>query len=215
MAAELRIDVYVDLVCPWCLIGKRNLDAALAAFRQSAPDARVDVQWHSVQLLPDAPEQGWDFDAFYLRRLGSQDAMRQRQAQVNAAAALVDFQFDFSRVTRMPNTLQAHQLLAFARTRLAAAAFAALLEHLFAAHFRHGENLGERATLIRIARDAGLPIDALRDVLDGGHGRPQPQAVPGVPFFVFNQQQALSGAQAPEVLLHAMRVATAVTEVAR
>jgi len=209
MAAALEIDVYVDLICPWCLIGKRYLDEAVSDLRHDAPDTQVDVRWHSVQLLPNAPAQGWDFNVFYLQRLGSAEAMRQRQAQVNAAAARAGFQIDFAGMTRMPNTLQAHQLLAFASTRLSSARFAELLERLFAAHFQRGEDLGTRATLLAIADGMGLDAAALAQWLDAGHGQPVALDVPGVPFFVFNQQLALSGAQPPEVLLDAMRQASA------
>lgn len=209
MTTTLTIDVYLDLICPWCLIGKRHLDDALATFSRSGSSRQVDVRWHSVQLQPDAPAQGWDFNAFYLQRLGSAEGMRQRQAQVNAAAARAGFQIDFGGIARMPNTVQAHQLLAFGSTHLPAARFANLLERLFAAHFHQGEDLGERATLRAIADSVGLSVAALDDWWDGGHGRPQARDVPGVPFFVFNRQLALSGAQPPEVLLDAMRQASA------
>lgn len=206
--AALEIDVYVDLICPWCLIGKRYLDQAITALRHGAPETQVDVHWHSVQLLPNAPAQGWDFHAFYLQRLGSAEAMRQRQVQVNAAAARAGFQIDFAGMARMPNTLQAHQLLDFASTRLSSTRFADLLERLFAAHFQRGEDLGTRATLLAIAGSMGLDVAALAQCLDAGHGQPSALDVPGVPFFVFNRQLALSGAQQPEVLLGAMRQAS-------
>ncbi len=204
MANTLTIDIYLDLICPWCLIGKRHLDAALRQFQHVAPETAVALRWHSVQLLPDVPPQGWDFNAFYLQRLGGAQALRQRQAQVNAAAARAGLQIDFDGIPRMPNTLLAHQLLAFAGTRLPAAPFAALLEQLFAAHFHQGQNLGDRAVLRAIAADHGLPAAALETWLDSGAGQPEARDVPGVPFFVFNQQRAMSGALLPEVLLDAM-----------
>lgn len=204
MARPLGIDVYFDLICPWCLIGKRYLDQALLQFRQAAPDSAVDLRWHSVQLLPDTPVDGWDFNAFYLKRLGNAEGLRQRQAQVNAAAGRAGFQIDFSRIPFMPNTLQAHQLLNFASTRLPAEDFTVLLERLFAAHFHESKNLGERATLLGIAWHMGLSPVALQAWLDSGAGRPLARDVPGVPFFVFNRQLALSGAQPPDVLLDAI-----------
>jgi predicted DsbA family dithiol-disulfide isomerase len=207
MGADLCIDVYFDLICPWCLIGKRYLDEALVQFQKTAPQTKVDVVWHSVQLLPDAPLEGWDFDAFYLKRLGSSEGMRQRQAQVNAAAAKAGFQIDFSGIARMPNTLQAHQLLSFANARLSAEHFAGLLEHVFAAYFSLGADLGERATLLHIGASHGLDPVALDAWLACGAGKPVARDVPGVPFFVFNHQAALSGAQPVVVLLDAMRQA--------
>ncbi len=212
MAAALVIDVYVDLVCPWCLIGKRHLDQAVALFREATPGTTVQVRWHSVQLLPDAPAQGWDFEAFYQKRLGS--GLKARQAQVNAAAQAVGFQIDFGNIPRMPNTLQAHQLFGFASTRLSSPQFAQLLEQLFQVHFFLGGNLGERALLLRIASGLGLDLADLEAWLASGAGKPRAQDVPGVPFFIFNQQQALSGAQPAAALLDAMRQACAAHDAA-
>jgi predicted DsbA family dithiol-disulfide isomerase len=205
VVSGIVIDVYLDLICPWCLIGKRYLDEALETFGRRAPHTDVQVRWHSVQLLPDVPAQGYDFNAFYLKRLGGEQPLRQRQRQVNAAASRAGFQIDFSNIPRMPNTLQAHQLLNFASGRLPAVAFAALLEHLFAAHFSGGADLGDRATLCRIAQSHSLDTAALQAWIADGAGQPLPLDVPGVPFFVFNRQLALSGAQPPQILLDAMQ----------
>ncbi len=211
MDRSLNIDVYIDLICPWCLIGKRHLDAALVQWEQIAPHTKAQVRWHSVQLLPDIPAQGLDFNTFYLQRLGGPQALRQRQAQVNAAAAHAGFQFDFGGITYMPNTLQAHQLLNFASAPLSSAHFAQLLERLFAAHFSLGQNLGDRATLLQIAEQATLDTDAAARWMDSGAGQPLPLDVPGVPFYVFNHTLALSGAQPVSVLLDAMQQAATTT----
>lgn len=207
MSATPIIDVYVDLVCPWCLIGKRHLESALTQWQHDASAPVPIVRWHSVQLLPDAPAEGWDFHAFYLKRLGSEESIRQRRAQVNAAAAQAGLQIDFSGIARMPNTLQAHRLLFFAQRRLEATEFSALLEQLFAAHFHDGDNLGERAVLIRIAAHHGLDGTELDACLDASDVCLSGNDVPSVPYFVFNQRVALSGAQSPDDLLEAMRQA--------
>lgn len=208
MAQELVIDVYFDLICPWCLIGKRQLDWALAALARTDPEVAVDVRWHSVQLLPDLPVQGMDFTAFYIQRLGSAQAVRQRQEQVRQAAVGAGALVNFSSMARMPNTLQAHQLLAFASTRQTPHQHAQLLERLLAAHFSRGENLGERATLLVIAQGFDLPMAELSHWLESGLGKPLPLEVPGVPFFAFNHRVFLSGAQPPGLLLSSMRQAT-------
>lgn len=207
MQQQLVMDVYVDLVCPWCLIGKRQLDRALAEFTRSHPETLVDLRWHSVQLLPQVPAEGLDFMAFYIQRLGTEQAVRQRQAQVIAAAQVLGLQLDFSQIKRMPNTLLAHQLLSFAAVQLSGALYAALLERLFAAHFKRGENLGERTTLLRIAAEFALDPQLLDTWLERGAGKPLAHAVPGVPFFVFNGQVSLSGAQPAPVLLAGMQQA--------
>ncbi|MFC5522549.1 DsbA family oxidoreductase [Polaromonas jejuensis] len=207
MAQELVIDVYFDLICPWCLIGKRHLDRALAALAQIDPEVAVDVLWHSVQLLPDLPVQGRDFTEFYIQRKGSAQAVREGQERVKQAAVGAGAVVDFSRMARMPNTLQAHQLLAFASARQTTHQHAQLLERLLAAHFSRGEDLGERATLLVIAQDFDLPMAELNHWLESGMGKPMPLEVPGVPFFVFNHRVSLSGAQPPELLLSGMRQA--------
>lgn len=209
MDTPLHIDVYIDLICPWCLIGKRHLDSALAQWEQIAPHVEVDVRWHSVQLLPDIPTGGLDFNMFYLQRLGGPEALHQRQVQVNAAAAQVGFQIDFNGIPHMPNTLHAHQLLNFASARLSPTHFAQLLERMFTAHFRNGQNLGLRSTLLQFAAEFGLDADATAQSMDNRMEIQRPLDVPGVPFFVFNRRLALSGAQPVEVMLNAMQQAAA------
>ena len=207
MAKELVIDVYFDLICPWCLIGKRHLDRALDALARIDPEVAVEVRWHSVQLLPDLPVEGRDFTEFYIQRKGSAQAVREGQERVKQAALGAGAVVDFSRMARMPNTLQAHQLLAFASARQTPHQYAQLLERLLAAHFSRGEDLGERATLLVIAQDFDLPMEELSHWLESGMGKPMPLEVPGVPFFVFNHRVALSGAQPSELLLSGMRQA--------
>lgn len=207
MAQELVIDVYFDLICPWCLIGKRHLDRALATLARTDPDVAVEVRWHSVQLLPDLPIEGRDFTEFYIQRKGSAQAVLQGQVRVEQAALGAGAEVNFSIIARMPNTLLAHQLLAFARTRQTPDQHMQLLERLLAAHFSRGEDLGERATLLAIAQEFDLPMAELSHWMDSGKGKPTPLDVPGVPFFVFNQRFALSGAQPPELLLSGMRQA--------
>lgn len=207
MTQELVIDVYVDLICPWCLIGKRHLDQALAELARTDPDVVAEVRWHSVQLLQDLPPEGRDFTEFYIQRKGSAQAVRQGQERVKQAALSAGAEVNFAIIARMPNTLLAHQLLAFSSTRLTPQQHVQLLERLLAAHFSRGEDLGERATLLAIAQDFDLPIAELSQWLDSGMGKPTPLDVPGVPFFVFNQRFALSGAQPPELLLSGMRQA--------
>jgi predicted DsbA family dithiol-disulfide isomerase len=207
MASELHVDVYIDLICPWCLIGKRHLNLALAQLAQQAPDLNVSLQWHSVQLIPDVPAGGLDFAEFYLRRLGSPEAVRARQDQVREAAQGAGVEIDFERIRRFPNSLRAHQLFAFAAQHLAADQLEAMLERLFTAYFNRGEDLGDMAILRAIAMEWDLDVSALQTWIDAGQGLPKPTRVPGVPFFVFDRVQTLSGAQPPATLLAAMRSA--------
>jgi predicted DsbA family dithiol-disulfide isomerase len=202
--AALRIDVFIELICPWCQIGKRQLERALVALRAEQPAVEVELLWHLQPLLPDLPLQGLPFKEFYLHRLGSAAAVAARQAQVRAAGAPVGVDFAFERIARMPHTGLAHALLRDAREQLAPAAFEALLERLFEAHFQRGENIGDAVLLDALAADFGVRRSAVPAAAEAADPR-----VPGVPFFVFNGREALSGAQPHEALLAAMTRALA------
>jgi len=175
MNPNVRIDVYVELICPWCLIGKRHLARALEQLAQTEPELRVDVQWHLVQLIPQVPAEGWPFAEFYQRRLGSPEAVRQRQAQVKAAAAQAGVEIDFARIERFPNTTLAHRLLAFVAQHPPSQV----------------EAMIERDPVQAWLMTEPTPAEA--------------PPVSGVPLFVFNGQFAVSGAQPSDVLLSAIR----------
>ena len=203
--STLIVDVYVDLICPWCLIGKRHLSVAIAQLQQEIPDLEIDLKWQSVQLLPYVPDEGVDFTAFYLDRLGSPDAVRMRLAQVLAAAATAGVTIDFARIQRMPNTRRAHQVMAFAVEQLDEKHTEVLLDRLLAAHFNRGENLNDMDMLRGLAATQGLDLMALDAWMATSQGLPKPIELSGVPFFVFNRLHALSGAQSPDALLAVMR----------
>jgi len=201
----LSVEVFFDFVCPWCLIGQRHLQAALLLLQREHPE--VQVHWRGVQLLPGLPANGVPFNTFYLQRLGSEQAVRERQAQVRAAAGVVGEDIDFSRIRRMPNTGNAHRLMQRAGNLLDAAEQDALLARLFIAYFHQGRDLGDSRTLLGIAQGCGLGgaqvIDCLRDdgspFLDGA-GR----AGSSVPRYRFNQGPQLAGVRPAEELFAAM-----------
>ncbi len=203
MKRSLRIDVWFDLICPWCLIGHRHLETALQTWHATNPGVLADVHWHSVQLLPDVPPQGWPFAAFYVQRLGSEAAVKARQAQVLAAAQAAGVTIRFDRIQTFPNSAAAHHLYQQSRQWLTADAYNGLLCELFAAYFEHGRDLNSPEVLMALGRSAGVPQSELQQCLEGVQP-PAPCNVPGVPFFLFNQRQGLSGAQPPKVLLAAM-----------
>lgn len=208
----LRIDVFFDFICPWCLIGKRQLERALAQLRASRPDVEVQLAWNGVQLLPQMPAQGEPFAEFYRNRLGSAEAVRARQAQVQQAAAAAGLELDLASIARMPNTADAHRLLQQASELLEPAQRDALLERLFAAYFHRGEDLGERETLLAIAESCGLQRAAVSDCLRGDAAPfvgVANAAAGGVPHFIFDRRRSVSGAQPAEALLAAMHEALA------
>jgi predicted DsbA family dithiol-disulfide isomerase len=203
----LSVEVLFDFICPWCLIGQRQLQAALLLLQREQPQVQVELQWRGVQLLPGLPANGLPFHAFYVQRLGSEQAVRERQAQVRAAASVVGEDIDFTRIRRMPNTANAHRLLQRASSLLGAAQLEAMLAQMFIAYFHQGRDLGDSRVLLAIAQSCGLEAaqvaDCLRDdgspFLDGA-GR----AGSAVPRFRFNQGRLIAGAQPAEVLLAAM-----------
>ena len=209
----LSIEVYFDFICPWCLIGKRQLDQALAQLRVAQPEVQVAVSWRGVQLLPALPVQGEDFHDFYLRRLGSEQAMGLRQAQVRQAAASVGVELDFGNIPRMPNTADAHRLWQRACQLGSPAQLDELLEWLFACHFLHGGDLGDGATLLGLAEAAGFGSADLVSCLQGD-GTPFHCDLPGaaqqgVPSFVMGKGLTLSGAQPVAQLLASLRASDA------
>lgn len=206
-APALQIDVWFDLICPWCLIGKRHLDTALATWHAQRPTDTVVLRWHPVRLIEGVPAEGWDFAAFYERRLGSPQAVAARQAQVRAAAAHAGLSIAFDRIQRFPDTAPAHQLVLLAAQRLGTEAQATLIERLFQGYFQQGRDLGDHAWLLQLAAEWRLDVPEAASRLD--LPLPQAEPVPGVPFFVFNQREALSGAQAPSALLQTMHAAVA------
>ncbi|POA33826.1 MULTISPECIES: DsbA family oxidoreductase [unclassified Pseudomonas] len=207
MSGRLRIDVFFDFICPWCLIGKRQLECAQDLLRIQQPEVEITTVWHGVQLLPQLPVQGEPFAEFYLKRLGSAEAVRMRQAQVQQAANAVGVPIDLSRIATMPNTADAHRLLERATVLGSTAQRDVLLERLFAAYFQYGEDLGCPETLIAIARACGFDADAMASVLQGD-GDPyvgnEAGAGSGVPCFQFDRRLTVVGAQPADVLLGAM-----------
>lgn len=207
MKQLLSVEVFFDFVCPWCLIGQRHLQAALLWLQREQPEVEVQVHWQGVQLLPGLPANGVPFSTFYLQRLGSEQAVRERQAQVRAAASVVGEDIDFSRIRRMPNTGNAHRLMQRAGSLLGAPQQETLLARLFIAYFHQGRGLGDSGTLLGIAQSCGLQaaqvVDCLRD--DGspfleGAGR----AGSAVPRYRFNQGPLIAGVRPAEALFAAM-----------
>ena len=210
MKHVLSIEVFFDFICPWCLIGQAHLQRALEQLRREQPEVEVSLHWRGVQLLPQMARTGQPFEAFYRKRLGSEEAVRQRQAQVRAAAEAADVSIDFSRISRMPNTADAHRLLQRAVALGEPARVEALLTQLFAAYFQQGKDLGDPVTLLQIARGCGLSPAQVADCLRGDASpfiSANDHRGEGVPLFRFNRYHAVSGAQPAEVLLEVMREA--------
>lgn len=204
----LTIDIVSDVVCPWCYIGKRRLEAALDARGEPRPR----VRWHPFQLNPDIPAGGVDRRGYLEAKFGGADRAQEIYARVEAAGRDVGIPFAFERIERQPNTLDAHRLVAWAQSTLPECADA-LVERLFKAYFVEGTRIGEIGELARLAGEAGydaaaalahLESDAGRAEIATADQRTRAMGVSGVPFFIFNRRLAVSGAQPPEILADAL-----------
>lgn len=201
--ASVQVDAYFDLVCPWCWIGKAHLNTARRQMAQLHSDVQVQLRWHSAQLIPQVPPQGWPYQAFYEHRLGGPDALRARRAQVQTAAARAGLTIHHERIAVFPNTWRAHRLLAYTAQQHPVQ-HEVLLDALFEAYFVQGLNIGDEQVLASLAQTHGVD-----SVQAASFDAPSPWSMPdgtnGVPLFVFNERQAVSGAQPPEALLAAMQ----------
>jgi predicted DsbA family dithiol-disulfide isomerase len=217
VSRRLQIDVFFDFICPWCLIGKRQLEHAQVQFLSRHPDVKIATVWHGALLLPQLPVQGEPFADFYRKRLGNADAVTMRQAQVQQAAGAVGLAIDLSRIETMPNTADAHRMFERVSELGNTAQREMLLERLFAAYFLRRENLGCRETLLDIARSCGVDTNVVLDCLKGD-GTPfegSPDATSGVPSFQFDRRLTVIGAQPAQALLAAMNQAIKDSELER
>lgn len=210
MTHQLHIDVFFDFICPWCLIGKRQLQIAIKQLQRTHPDVEVKLLWHGVQLIPQLAAEGVPFNEFYLNRLGSASAVRARQTQVHQAAEVVGVEINFDRIARMPNTAKAHYLFETALNVGSAEQCDLLLERLFSAYFHYSEDIGDTAVLVKISEACGFTDDALKNSLakhepfESANTRGN-----GVPYFIFNERLALAEAHPADVLYKAMLEALA------
>ena len=212
-ADRIVVDVVSDVVCPWCFIGKRKLDAALAELERREPSRHAAVRWHPFELNPDLPAQGIPRTEYLERKWGSVARADETYARVRGAGDRVGIAFRFDRIERQPNTFDAHRLIAWAQAQGDANA---LVERLFRAYFLEGRFVGDRGELSNIAAEAGLPgngalamldSDAFREEIASESREALDVGVRGVPFFIFNGRIAVSGAQDPATLLEAIDAA--------
>jgi predicted DsbA family dithiol-disulfide isomerase len=206
-AAPIKVDVWSDIACPWCYIGKRKFEDAAARF-----DGEVEVEYHSFELSPDTPV---DFEGDEVDFLATHKGMPAEQVrgmldQVTGIAAEVGLAYDFGSLHHT-NTVKAHQLLHFAKAR---GLQLEMTERLLAAYFVEGRHVGRVADLADLAVEVGLDHDEVVAALESDRylsdvraDQQQAQAfgITGVPFFVLEGKYGISGAQAPEAFLGALQ----------
>lgn len=213
--SELTIDVVSDVVCPWCFIGKRRLEAALRELARERPDVAPRIRWLPFFLNPDTPEAGEPYRPFLEKKFGGPEKLAQLWAQIAEAGRTAGIEFAFERIEKRANTLKAHRLIHRAQARGDADA---LVERLFVAQFLRGEHVGDAAVLARLAAECGDDEAAALAYLQGDEDaaavraqfeRAQRMGITGVPFFVLAGRYGVAGAQSPELMLDALRQALA------
>jgi predicted DsbA family dithiol-disulfide isomerase len=204
----MKIDIWSDIACPWCYIGKRRFENALAGFEHRD---EVEVRWHSYQLDPGLPEhyEGTELDYLASRKGMPREQVRRMFEHVTAVAAEEGLAYDFDALV-VANSLKAHELLHLAAEHGVATA---VKEALLSAHFEQGEDIGSLEVLKRVGADAGLDANDVDQALRDGRYRAAVQAdirqagqlgIQGVPFFVLEQRYGISGAQPGEVFSQAL-----------
>ncbi len=199
----MHIDVVLDVICPWCFIGKRRLEHALAL----RPDIAAEISWRPFQLNPDMPPDGMPRQDYLSSKFGGSQHAHRIYQSAGEAGSSVGIPFAFERVQHTPNTQDAHRLVRRAERRGRADA---LVEAMFKAYFIDGVDLGDPARLLELAVRAGLERAETRRFLAGEDGRADMLAedraarrigINAVPCFIFEERYAISGAQDPEFFL--------------
>ena len=203
----LTIEIYSDVVCPWCYIGKRRLERALD---QLSDAVQAKITWRPFQLNPTMPKEGMDRTTYLEAKFGSLDAFRQLEEHVLAAGAAEHIPFAFEKAARSPNTFLAHRLIWYAEQQ---GRQEAVVESLFRGYFVEGADIGMPSTLVQLADRSGLSVEAVERFLQSDVGTEEVKAeqaaghrlgIRGVPYFVLNRAPGISGAQPVDVFVSAI-----------
>ena len=201
----LTIDIVSDVVCPWCYLGEKRLEEALA--EEAGP---VVVRWRPYQLDPTIPAGGLDRAEYMEKKFGESGRLQSVHDNLTRLGAEVGLPFAFDKITRSPNTLDAHRLIRWAAS---AGVQSRVVDRLFEAYFVEGRDIGDRVVLTEIAGECGLDADLVERLLAEGADsevvrqeveQAQAMGVSGVPFFIFAGRLGVPGAQEPSVLRQAM-----------
>lgn len=207
----MKVEIWSDVVCPWCYIGKRRFESALARFEQRD---QIEVEFRSFELNPNAQaDPGTGLDEMLARKYGlGLEQARTLNARVVKAAAGEGLEFRLD-IARPGNTFDAHRLIHLAAAQ---GKQAAMKDRLMSAYFTEGKAIGDRDSLVEVAVEVGIDHERARSVLDGDEFAGEVRAdereaselgITGVPLFVINRRYGISGAQPPEVMLDALETA--------
>ena len=205
-SASVHIDVISDVVCPWCFIGKRRLEMAIAL----VPDIAVDINWRPYFLNPWIPREGIDRQTYLETKFGSAERYGVIAERVAAAAAMDGLLYASDIITRQPNTLDCHRLILWSRS---ATDPGRMKQRLMELYFSEGGDLTDPKTLIQAAIDCGMDADLVRrllasdadvDRVEGDANAAKEAGIDGVPCFVIGGSDIVTGAQSPEYLASAI-----------
>lgn len=204
------IEIVSDIVCPWCYIGTRRLDAALAEVRREIPGFECQTLWRPFFLNPDTPPEGEPYLPFLEHKFGGPERVAALFAHVRQAGAAYGLDFQFEKIQVRANTLQAHRLIFWAQQQGNARP---LVDRLFAAQFLNGENVSDPGVLLGIAGETGYDIEAARLYLGSDQDATlvreleregRQQGINMVPTFILNKRHVIVGAENPSVLTAAI-----------
>jgi predicted DsbA family dithiol-disulfide isomerase len=204
-----RIDVISDAICPWCYIGKRHLERALAILDKQG--LHFTVAWHPFQLNPDMPREGVDRAQYRLAKFGSAERSRQLDERITETACTVGLEFHLDRLTRTPNTLDAHRLIRLAGQH---GVQDGVVEALFEGYFCDGADIGNAEVLTRLGVEGGLERDDIMAMLASDTGLKEVAAadrmarnagIQGVPSFALQGHVLFSGAVPADEMAQAFR----------
>ena len=206
MTAPLTIDVVSDVVCPWCFIGKKRLEKALAM----RPDIPVEVRWRPYFLNDWVPREGISRNEYLTTKFGSPERYRQIAGRVAAAAQAEGLAYNVDGIARQPNTLDCHRLILWAQSIGKADE---MKQRLMDRYFTDGADLSDREVLVQIAADVGLDAGKTREMLasdadvervESAANSAKDAGIDGVPTFIVGGVAAITGAQSPEVIANAI-----------
>jgi predicted DsbA family dithiol-disulfide isomerase len=200
----MQLDVVSDTVCPWCYIGKRRLDEALAIRGQGG----ITLRWRPFQLDASIPDEGYDRKAYMQKKFGSDpDRARSIGNTIKEYGEALGIAFNFDKIERAPNTLDSHRLIRWAGT---AGCQNEMVDILFRRYFTDAEDIGKRDVLLDAAAEAGMDTDFVADLLERGADRElilkedalaREMGIQGVPSFVINAKWVMVGAQDTQTLI--------------
>lgn len=209
---KILVDVISDVMCPWCYIGKKNLDEALSNFS----DAEVEIAWRPYQLDPTLPKSGKDRQQYLNEKFGGEQKATEIYSRVKDAGKSVGIEFNFTDMKVSPNTLDAHRLIRWAGGQ-GEEVQEKLVKRLFEIFFLEGGHIGDDEVLIDAATDAGLDPEIVKKLLASDEDKEavkreishaQQMGITGVPCFIFDNKFAVMGAQPPEALIQAFQQAS-------